>query len=72
MSDSPVFKCLPVIVRDKVVSSHTSGSVTASGQGRNVSVSNTVSTVVVLDVVLEFPDGIFCRSNSSMKACTHQ
>lgn len=57
MSDSPVFKCLPVIVRDKVVSSHTSGSVTASGQGRNVSVSNTVSTDVVLDVVLEFPDG---------------
>src|SRR5690606_29238547 len=35
----------------------TSGSVTASGQGRNVSVSNTVSTDVVLDVVLEFPDG---------------
>lgn len=57
MNDSPVFKCLPVTVRDKVVSSHTSGSVTASGQGRNVSVSNTVSTDVILDVVLEFPDG---------------
>ncbi|UVL90961.1 hypothetical protein [Pseudomonas sichuanensis] len=57
MTNSPVFKCLPVIVRDKVVSSHTSGSVTATGQGRNISVSNTVSTNVILDVVLEFPDG---------------
>ncbi|SEM38824.1 hypothetical protein SAMN04487857_101505 [Pseudomonas sp. ok272] len=57
MSKKPVFKCLPVIIRDKTVSSHTTGSVTTSKQGNNVSVTNNIGTDVKLEVVLEFPDG---------------
>lgn len=59
MSKKPVYECLSVTVRDKTVSSHTSGSVTTTTQGKNVSVRNNIGTNVKLEVVLEFPDGDF-------------
>lgn len=57
MSKKTVVKYVAVIVRDKTVSSHTSGSVTTTKQGNNVSVSNNIGTNVKLELVLEFPDG---------------
>ncbi|MBO0493395.1 MULTISPECIES: hypothetical protein [Pseudomonas] len=57
MNRKPAFICTPVIVRDKTVTSHTTGSVTTSTQGRNVSVRNSIGTSVKLEALLEFPDG---------------
>lgn len=57
MSRRPAFDCAAVILRDKTVTSHTSGSVTTTKQGNNVSVSNNIGTHVKLEALLEFQNG---------------
>lgn len=57
MSKRKYYDCIRAVVRDKTTTSHTSGSVTATGSGKNVSVSNNIRTNIKQDVLLEFPDG---------------
>lgn len=57
MDDNKVFKCFPVVVKDKTSTSRTSGSVSTNVRGDTVTVNNTVSTNVDLEVLLEFPNG---------------
>jgi len=52
-----IVRSFPVTLRDKTVTSRTSGSVTASARGRDVTVSNNIDTDVVTEAIIEFPDG---------------
>lgn len=57
MASRNPYDCAVVTVKDKTTASHTSGSVTTRKEGRNVSVSNNVSTTIVHSVIVEFDDG---------------
>lgn len=57
MNKRKYYDCIRAVVRDRTTTSHTSGSVTATGKGRNMSVSNTVRTNIKQEVLLEFPEG---------------
>lgn len=57
MSKRKCYDCIRAVVREKTTTSHTSGSVTASGRGKHITVSNTIGTDIKQDVLLEFPNG---------------
>ncbi|EKT4523426.1 hypothetical protein QEM13_002692 [Pseudomonas putida] len=57
MSKRNCYDCIRAVVREKTTTSHTRGAVTATGTGRNISVSNNIATDIKQDVLLEFPDG---------------
>lgn len=57
MSKRKCYDCIRAVVREKTTTSHTTGSVTASGRGKHITVSNTVGTDIKQEVLLEFPNG---------------
>ncbi|WP_143486063.1 hypothetical protein [Pseudomonas sp. PA15(2017)] len=59
MNKRSVFKCEAVIVREKSSISKTGGSVTASTRGKHTTVTNTLHTDIVLEIILEHSDGEF-------------
>lgn len=59
MSNNSVFKCEAVVIREKTVISKTGGSMTTSTRGKHTTVTNTLYTDVVLELLLEHSNGEF-------------